>query len=98
YEGLSIVTHQGASYTSKKRVPVGIDILNEEFWVVTGNYDAQVEYYREELKNLKKQTAEDLELLVDKIERTDIQVEYFGTVGNGETDDTNAIKKALDFG
>ena len=98
YEGLSIVTHQGASYTSKKRVPVGIDILNEEFWAITGNYDAQVEYYREELKNLKKQTAEDLELLDDKIERTDIQVEYFGTVGNGETDDTNAIKKALDFG
>ena len=53
YEGLSIVTHQGNSYTSKKRVPVGIDILNEEFWVVTGNYNAQVENYRDDVKKLK---------------------------------------------
>ena len=52
YEGLSIVTHQGNSYTSKKRVPVGIDILNEEYWVVTGNYNAQVEEYRKEVKDL----------------------------------------------
>ena len=56
YEGLSIVTHQGASYTSKQRVPVGIDILNEEYWVVTGNYDAQVENYRQEIVQYKKDT------------------------------------------
>lgn len=54
YEGLSIVTHEGNSYTSKKRVPVGIDILNEEYWVVTGNYNAQVEYYRDEVRKLSK--------------------------------------------
>src|SRR5699024_8134174 len=52
YEGLSIVTYQGNSYTSKKRVPVGIDISNEEFWVVTGNYNAQVEEYRQEVKRM----------------------------------------------
>ena len=62
YEGLSIVTHQGNSYTSKKRVPVGIDILNEEFWVVTGNYNAQIEDYREETKRV----AKDLLLKSDK--------------------------------
>lgn len=50
YEGLSIVTNKGASYTSKKRVPVGIDILDEEYWVVTGNYNAQVENYRQEVR------------------------------------------------
>ena len=55
YEGLSIVTHEGGSYTSKKRVPVGIDILNEEFWVVTGNYNAQVEEYRKEVRDLSKE-------------------------------------------
>ena len=62
YEGLSIVTHQGASYTSKKRVPVGIDILNDEFWVVTGNYNAQVEEYRKETERV----AKDLLLKSDK--------------------------------
>src|SRR5699024_9700951 len=50
YEGLSIVTNKGASYTSKKRVPKGIDILNEEYWVITGNYNAQIEEYRQEVR------------------------------------------------
>lgn len=61
YEGLSIVTFEGASYTSKKHVPVGIDIKNEEYWVLTGNYNAQIEYYRKETErvNLDNQTQND---------------------------------------
>ena len=62
YEGLSIVTHQGASYTSKKRVPVGIDISNEEYWVVTGNYNAQIEDYRQETERVKKQLGEKVDI------------------------------------
>jgi len=55
YEGLSIVTNKGTSYTSKKRVPKGIDILNEEYWVVTGNYNAQIEEYRKDVRELEKE-------------------------------------------
>jgi len=58
YEGLSIVTYKGTSYTSKKYVPVGIDISNEEFWVVTGNYNAQVEYYRRDVNEYRKDVNE----------------------------------------
>lgn len=54
YEGLSIVTNQGNSYTSKKRVPEGVDISNEDYWVITGNYNAQIELYREEVKQQKE--------------------------------------------
>lgn len=50
YEPLTIVTYQGASYTSKQAVPVGIDISNGDFWVLTGNYNAQVEQYRQEVR------------------------------------------------
>ena len=53
YEPLSIVQYQGASYTSRQYVPVGIEITNEDFWVVTGNYNAQVEQYRQEVRNFK---------------------------------------------
>src|SRR5699024_3075552 len=53
YEGLSIVTNEGTSYTSKKRVPVGVDILDEEYWVVTGNYNAQIENYRQDVRDLE---------------------------------------------
>lgn len=48
YEPLTIVLHEGNSYTSKQFVPVGIDITNTDFWALTGNYNAQVELYRRE--------------------------------------------------
>lgn len=53
YEGLSIVTYQGASYTSRQPVPIGVDIFDEDYWVVTGNYNAQIEYYRQDVVDVK---------------------------------------------
>lgn len=50
YEPLTIVLHQGNSYTSRQYVPVGVDIDNDSFWALTGNYNAQVEQYRQEVK------------------------------------------------
>lgn len=42
YEALTIVTHLGNSFTSKKPVPAGVDIGNTEYWVNTGNYNEQL--------------------------------------------------------
>lgn len=50
YEPLTIVTHEGNSYTSRQFVPTGIEITNETFWALTGNFNAQVEKYRNEIK------------------------------------------------
>lgn len=50
YEPLTIVLHQGNSFTSTQYVPTGIDIKNTEFWLETGNWNAQVEAYREEVR------------------------------------------------
>lgn len=50
YEPLTIVTHNGNSYTSRQFVPIGIEITNESFWALTGNFNAQVEQYRKEVK------------------------------------------------
>lgn len=47
YEPLTIVIHNGNSYTSRQYVPIGIDINNNEYWALTGNYNAQVEAYRQ---------------------------------------------------
>lgn len=55
YESLSIVTWRGASYTSKTDVPIGVSIDDEQYWVLTGNYNAQIEIYRQDLKNHIKQ-------------------------------------------
>ena len=53
YEALSIVTYLGNSFTSKVPVPANIDISNKNYWVNTGNYNAQVEAYRQETAQLK---------------------------------------------
>lgn len=49
YEPLTIVLDHGNSYTSRQFVPVGIELTNEAFWALTGNYNAQVEQYRQEV-------------------------------------------------
>lgn len=49
YEPLTIVLHQGNSFTSTQYVPTGIDIKNTEYWLETGNWNAQIEAYREEV-------------------------------------------------
>lgn len=70
YEGLSIVTYLGNSYTSKKRVPTGIEIDNEEFWVVTGNYNAQIENYREAVNGYR----DEVETYKDTVIETNFRV------------------------
>ena len=58
YEALTIVTFNNASYTSKIQVPptVGNPANNPKYWALTGNYNAQVEQYRQETEK----TGEDL--------------------------------------
>lgn len=60
YEPLTVVYHQGNSYTSRQYVPAGIDITNTAYWALTGNYNAQVESLR--------QTVERFDGRIDDIE------------------------------
>ena len=82
YEAMTIVTHLGNSYTSKIPVPAGVDIENGEYWVNTGNYNAQVEEYTNKVNALKKSVG-------------CVYFEEYGAVGDGVTDDTLAIKAAV---
>lgn len=93
YEPLTIVLYEGNSYTSKQFVPVGIQIDNEEYWALTGNYNAQVEAYRREVKEL----SDDVEEIKPKAEESFIKAsayttpEAYGAKGDGITDDSAAI-------
>lgn len=49
YEPLTIVLHEGNSFTSTQYVPSGVDISNTEYWLETGNWNAQIEAYRQEV-------------------------------------------------
>lgn len=84
YEPLIVVMHNGNSYTSKTFVPVGTDIENVNYWALTGNYNAQVETYRQETLKVKNKL-------------TYVLFEEFGAVGNGATDDTKAIKDCIEY-
>ena len=95
YEPLTIVTYQGNSYTSKTYVPVGVDINNETYWVLSGNYNAQVAALQEQVT----QNTEDIATINDKLDTLQtspyISVKSYGAIGDGVTDDTNAILAAI---
>ena len=105
YEPLTIVANQGNSYTSRQFVPTGIDISNEDFWALTGNYNAQVEQYRQEVAGLKsnvkelganlKTTQKDLSALTARVEAVEgltVTPEQFGAKADGMTNDLTAFK------
>lgn len=50
YEPLTIVLHEGNSYTSRQYVPTGIAITNTAYWLQTGNWNSQIEAYRQEVR------------------------------------------------
>ena len=50
YEPLMVVIHEGNSYVSRQYVPTGIDIQNEQYWIESANYNAQVDTYRKEVQ------------------------------------------------
>lgn len=52
YEPLVVVQYHGNSYTSKTYVPAGVNPTNENYWAQSGNYNAQVEEYRREVREL----------------------------------------------
>lgn len=52
YESLTVVTYDSKSYTSKKPVPanIGNPADNPTYWILTGDYNSQIEEYREEVQ------------------------------------------------
>lgn len=105
YEPLTIVVNQGNSYTSRQFVPTGIAISNEDFWALTGNYNAQVEQYRQEVAGLEsnvkelganlKTTQGDLSALTARVEAVEgltVTPEQFGAKADGMTNDLTAFK------
>lgn len=71
YEALSVVTYMGNSFTSKVPVPANVEINNTDYWVNTGNYNAQVTEYKEivekEIKDRKNADTEISDNLTNEI-------------------------------
>ena len=69
YEALTIVYYAGNSYTSRQAVPKGIDITNEKYWALTGNYNAQIEAYRKEVAAMDGRVTENAQKIADEVSR-----------------------------
>lgn len=67
YEPLTIVLYEGNSYTSRQYVPIGAEITDTDFWVLTGNYNAQVESYRQEVETYTQAYGDAINALEDAL-------------------------------
>ena len=74
YESLTIVQYQGNSFTSRQPVPSGIDISNRDYWVSTGNYNAQIEYYRRDVVKVKDDLIELSQHVDDELLRVETEL------------------------
>ena len=114
YEPLTIVTYLNNSFTSRIPVPssVGNPADNPDYWAVTGNYNAQVEAYRQQVNELSEQLSGFEENMEDYKQQVNEfsehlsgfeenilfkSVESFGAVGDGVSDDTSAFTDAFNY-
>ena len=109
YEPLTMVTYNSATYTSKKEVPstIGDPAANPIYWVATGNYNGQIAYLQAQIGTLADLTTTDKDSLVDALNEVDgnlknitayVTPQMYGAIGDGVTDDTSAIRQALNSG
>ena len=95
YEALSVVTYKGNSFTSKIPVPAKVDIGDETYWVSTGNYNVQIEEYRNEAleaKQLANNTNTDLQAFKKNQTVTNNEI---NTKINSTTSALNNLKNAV---
>lgn len=86
YPQWSVVSSGDCVYMSKKPVPLGIDISNEEYWIKLADLDPRIGGLISRI--------EDLNLTIENLGLA--SVKNYGAVGDGITDDSDAFVKALE--
>ena len=90
YEPLTIVLHEGDSYTSRQFVPIGIEITNTQYWAKTGAYNAQIELLRQEVArqaDVILDLSEDVVDLTNRVNTAESDITSLdGRVTNTESD------------
>ena len=72
YEGLTIVTYNGSSYTSKGPVPAGTLPTNNTYWALTGNYNGQISNLQQQIDDIEDITIPAIQTQIDDIKDTTI--------------------------
>lgn len=88
YEALDVVDNgYGTSYIAKIPTPAGTPLTDTDHWFIYGAASGAI-------INLQNQ----IDALRDDMKEIIVTPEMFGAVGDGVTDDTQAVRDALDFG
>lgn len=82
YTQWAVVSNGDSTYMSKKPVPAGIAIENEEFWIHLADLDPRISGIISELDFMKQTNPKS-------------NVKLYGAKGDGVADDTKAIKRAI---
>lgn len=98
YEPLTIVYHAGNSYTSRQFVPAGTDITNEAFWAITGNYNAQIEQYRAEVKQFDARIAKNAKDISAETARATAAEATKAPVNHASEETIYGIGNAVNYG
>lgn len=106
YEPLTIVLYKGNSYTSTQYVPAGVGIndtnaAGANYWLQTGNYNAQVEAYRREVREYDERITDNTNSISEEISNREsadnaIRETIAQTTANLNSsieENTNAIKE-----
>lgn len=95
YDPLEVVLYLGSSYTSKTFVPPNTEISNSDYWVLSGNYNAQTELYRQEVNEFKEDILKSYSNLNVDIVFPPQASGLPGAKGDGVTDDSAAINAII---
>lgn len=71
YDALTVVWDDAShgSYASKRRVPADIELTNEFYWLRTADLDAQVEMYRQEVRELEGRVTANADAIAREVAR-----------------------------
>lgn len=90
YEALSVVDNGlGTTYVSNKPVPAGTPLTDTEYWAVYGASSGAILDLQSRM-SAAENDIDNLELIMPYV-----NVKEYGAIGDGITDDTEAIKSAI---
>lgn len=88
YEGMTIVTYNNDSYTSKKTVPanIGTPPSNPEYWALTGNFNGQLNETVSQAINAKEAATKALSVVQQEVtDRKSADSDLEGKIANEAT-------------